>query len=73
MCATAGLQQLARPRIERPARVERAGQPGGRRAVRVQRQLLPGAVGRRQQGEDADRPGDRGRVGDDLVADVDTQ
>jgi hypothetical protein len=56
----AGLDQLAEARVERAQRIVGVGQPGGGHAGRVDAELVDHLVGRRQDGEHADRAGDRG-------------
>jgi hypothetical protein len=61
------LDQVGEARVERQARVVGVAQPRRGDAGRVDAELGERLVGRRQQREDADRAGDRRRVGDDLV------
>ena len=61
------LDQLGEARIERQARIVGVAQPRRADAGRMDAELGERLVGGRQQGEDADRAGDRRRVGDDLV------
>ena len=55
-------------RIERPAHVERTGEFGRADAVGVHADLRQRVRDVHEQAEDADRTGDRGRLGENLVA-----
>ena len=65
--ADAGLDHLAEARVQRPAQIRPARQPGRRHAAGVHAQLVQGLVERRHQPEYADRAGNGGRIGQHLV------